>query len=118
MGLAHITDWYATFATLGGVPAEAILDAVVDLPKTDSISLWEYINGGESESPRTEIVLDHHMFSEASGMNGTCGEIAIIRFRASQASNVRDWGAEQLGRFRLLFLASLRSERCVKATGN
>ena len=88
MGLAHITDWYATFATLAGVPAEAIADAVVDLPKTDSVSLWEYINGGESESPRTEIILDHHMFSEASSMNGTCGEIAIMYFPTPPASNV------------------------------
>lgn len=72
MGLAHVVDWYATFATLAGVSGEAIADSTVGLPKTESISLWAYINGAESESPRDEIVLDHHMFTEASSMNGTC----------------------------------------------
>jgi hypothetical protein len=45
----------------------------VGLPPIESVSIWGYINGEAPESPRTEIVLDHHMFSDASAMNGTCG---------------------------------------------
>jgi len=74
-GLMHITDWYTTFATLAGVTSD-LADATavsLGLPEVESMDVSGYIQGTRKTSPRTEIVHDHHMFTQASAVNGTCG---------------------------------------------
>lgn len=62
-GLVHVSDWYATFSELAGL-APAADPAGVSPP--DSISVWRYISGAVDASPRTELVHDHRMFTNAS----------------------------------------------------
>ena len=72
-----MADWYATFAFVGTGRPNAHLEAgdaadASGLPPPDGVNLWGYINGDTKQEPRDEIVLDHHMFTEESAMNGTC----------------------------------------------
>ena len=66
-GLVHVADWYATLSEAAGmgphVPAAGPAAA-------DGMSVWPYITGQVSHSPRTEMVLDHRMFSSESA--GVC----------------------------------------------
>ena len=74
-GLMHITDWYTTFGTLAGVTSD-LADATavsLGLPEVESMDVSGYIQGTRKTSPRTEIVHDHHMFTQDSAVNGTCG---------------------------------------------
>lgn len=72
-GLVHVSDWYATLSAVAGLGDEA--DGAG--PSTpDSFNVWPYLSGEVSESPRTEIVLDHHMFTNESaniGSDTVCG---------------------------------------------
>lgn len=36
------------------------------LPAVEALDIWPYINGDAPTSPRTEIIHDHHMFTNAS----------------------------------------------------
>lgn len=59
-GLIHIADWYATFASLAGVSAAALVDAraaAAGLPALDSINVWALVSGSNVTSPRTEVPL-------------------------------------------------------------
>ena len=62
-GLVHVSDWYATFSELAGLGTEI---PAAGPGSADSISAWGYISGRDASSGRTEIVLDHRMFSNAS----------------------------------------------------
>ena len=65
-GLAAVADWYATFAALAGVsPHQMVSESnraqSFGLPPPESMDLYELISGPSGVSPRTEIVLDHHV---------------------------------------------------------
>jgi arylsulfatase B len=62
-GLVHVSDWFATFSDVAGLGPAADPEGVA---AADSISQWKYISGQVAEAPRTEIVHDHRMFSNAS----------------------------------------------------
>lgn len=57
-GLSAVWDWMATFAGLAGI--QNITDeaaAKAGLPPVDSVNLWPYWSGQQSESPRKELAL-------------------------------------------------------------
>jgi arylsulfatase I/J len=90
-GLVHVTDWFAVFAAIGTGRKNAYLENTAnvksvdnaeggDLPAPESINVWGYINGEVGASPRTEIVHDHHMFTNASADGGICaGQVPFAR---------------------------------------
>merc|ERR1712127_935856 len=57
-GYTHICDWYATFAALAGTDPTDHKAAAAGLPPIDSVNLWPYLSGAESESPRKEVFAD------------------------------------------------------------
>ena len=70
-GLVHVSDWYATFSELGGLGATIPTSG----PGTpDSISMLSYLRGETSSPPRTRLVHDHHMFTNASAVEGCIGQ--------------------------------------------
>eukprot|EP01062_Namystynia_karyoxenos_P047941 TRINITY_DN36369_c0_g1_i2.p1 TRINITY_DN36369_c0_g1~~TRINITY_DN36369_c0_g1_i2.p1 ORF type:complete len:554 (+),score=74.15 TRINITY_DN36369_c0_g1_i2:77-1738(+) len=64
-GIAHICDWYATLVS--GIAGGDAADPGGVAP-SDSLDLWPWISGTTSESPRTEVVLDHSRFPHWSGL--------------------------------------------------
>lgn len=56
-GLVAIYDWYSTFAAAAGVSAVDNRAAAAGLPPVDGISMWDYIRGVQTESPRKLLVL-------------------------------------------------------------
>eukprot|EP00939_MAST-03C_sp_MAST-3C-sp1_P005139 g5139.t1 len=70
-GLIHVSDWYATFSEIGGLGPT--------IPRNgpgaaDSISMLSYLRGTTSSSPRSRLVHDHHMFTNASAVEGCIGQ--------------------------------------------
>jgi arylsulfatase A-like enzyme len=57
-GITHVCDFYATFASLAGVDPTDHKAAAAGLPPIDSLDLWPYLSGTQSESPRTEVFAD------------------------------------------------------------
>tara|TARA_B100000795_G_C22800357_1_gene441561 strand:- start:2085 stop:3749 length:1665 start_codon:yes stop_codon:yes gene_type:complete len=62
-GLIHVSDWFATFSEIAGLGT--------DVPSSgpgvsDSISMWSYISGKQKTSPRTVLIHDHRMYTNAS----------------------------------------------------
>lgn len=70
-GLVHVSDWFATFSELAGLGASAPTNGPA---APDSISMLAYLMGVTSTSPRTTLVHDHHMFSNASAVFGCAGQ--------------------------------------------
>merc|ERR1712137_1232352 len=56
-GLATGWDWYATYAALAGVDPTDHLAASAGLPPHDSLNIWPWLSGADSDSPRKEVVL-------------------------------------------------------------
>jgi len=56
-GLIAGWDWYATFAELAGVDFEDKQAAAAGLPAVDSVSVWKYVAGVATDSPRTGITV-------------------------------------------------------------
>ena len=44
-------------------------------PCPTGVDVWPYLSGATSASPRGEIVLDHHMFDNNSGVEGCAGQV-------------------------------------------
>eukprot|EP01052_Picozoa_sp_SAG31_P007050 SAG31_NODE_331_length_17518_cov_32.495042_15_plen_239_part_00 len=59
-GIVHGTDWYATFAALGGVSSSDPCAEEAMLPPPDSLDLWPYLSGAVEASPRTSFHVDEH----------------------------------------------------------
>ena len=83
-GLAHIIDWYRTFALLAG--GDPLGDQDTAPAPLASLDLWPWLSGQAAESPRNEIIYDHRMNStdklwNTSGLPGY----------ASGALRVGDW---------------------------
>ena len=57
-GMTHGTDWYATFAALGGVSSADPRAEAAGLPPPDSLNLWPYLSGQVDSSPRTSFQID------------------------------------------------------------
>jgi arylsulfatase I/J len=57
-GMTHGTDWYATFAALGGVSSADPRAEAAGLPPPDSLNLWPYLSGAVESSPRTSFQID------------------------------------------------------------
>ena len=64
-GLITAWDWFATLAEIAGAPATDPRAAKAGLPPPDSLSVWGYINGNRTESPRSQLVL-----GSAGGVRG------------------------------------------------
>jgi len=58
-GMMHITDWYATFASLVGEDPEDKLAATLGLPPIDSLDMLQLLTGANATSPRTELPLSY-----------------------------------------------------------
>lgn len=57
-GLAHIADWYATFAHVAGIPWRDERAEAMGLPSVDSVDLWPMISGEEGRHKgREELVI-------------------------------------------------------------
>ena len=54
-GLGAVWDWYATFAELAGEDTMDHTAAAAGLPPVDSVSLWPYLSGAQTVSPRTTL---------------------------------------------------------------
>ena len=67
-GLVAIADLYATFAAIAG----AALPHEPGMPPVDARDAWPYISGEAPQSGRDELVHDHIMFKNASGLGGLC----------------------------------------------
>jgi arylsulfatase B len=55
--LIHMSDWYATYCHLAGVPPTDAAAAAAGLPPVDSLNVWPLLSGANTTSPRSEIVL-------------------------------------------------------------
>lgn len=62
-GTMHIADWYSVFSNLAGLEESVDPSGPAE---SDSIYVWDYLSGKVNESPRRELVLDHHMFTNES----------------------------------------------------
>lgn len=71
-GLAHVADWYATFAGLAGLPAEA--DPAGPAPP-ESLNLWPWISGQTAASPRSKFVYAHEMYGAGGDPTKAVGAI-------------------------------------------
>ena len=69
LGIAHVIDWYRTFANLAA--ANASSDAAAAPAPLESLDLWPWLAGTVPASPRTEVVYDHRMNGTDSGWNTT-----------------------------------------------
>jgi len=56
-GLIGISDWYRTYATLGGVDPTDHKAAAAGLPPIDSFDLWPLLSGQNASSPRAELAI-------------------------------------------------------------
>ena len=59
-GYIHAADWYPTLCALAGGHdcRDAITSAEWEVPPVDGFDMWKYLTGAESESPRTEFVVE------------------------------------------------------------
>jgi arylsulfatase I/J len=57
-GIVHGVDWYATFASLGGVSSADPSAEAAGLPKPDSLDMWPYLSGRVEASPRSSFQVD------------------------------------------------------------
>ena len=73
-GLFHVADIYATFEHLAGLTPGSSADEPNAPAAPDSLNQWGYISGTSADSPRSEIVHDHYMFTNASGVYGCVGQ--------------------------------------------
>jgi hypothetical protein len=83
-GLAHIIDWYKTFALLAG--ADPLGDQDTAPAPLESLDLWPWLSGQTADSPRNEIIYDHRMNTTDKRWN-TSG----LPGYASGALRVGDW---------------------------
>merc|ERR1712072_766159 len=58
-GMMHITDWYATFASLVDEDPDDKAAAAAGLPPIDSLDMLPMLTGKNVTSPRTEIPLSY-----------------------------------------------------------
>eukprot|EP00463_Aulacantha_scolymantha_P003550 TRINITY_DN4420_c0_g1_i1.p1 TRINITY_DN4420_c0_g1~~TRINITY_DN4420_c0_g1_i1.p1 ORF type:complete len:201 (+),score=18.93 TRINITY_DN4420_c0_g1_i1:271-873(+) len=70
-GLVHVSDWYATFSAVAGLGG--IAEKYGPAPP-NSINMWPYLTGQVADSPHTELVHDHHMFTNASSAYNCRGQ--------------------------------------------
>lgn len=93
-GLVHVSDWYSTFSAIAGLGPE-VDPSGPSLP--DSINVWPYLAGKIDQSPRTEIIYDHRMFTNASKAGG-CKNVHTYY----ELSGCNSLGAIRMGRHKLL----------------
>eukprot|EP00462_Mataza_sp_D1_P000197 CAMPEP_0175090726 /NCGR_PEP_ID=MMETSP0086_2-20121207/1510_1 /TAXON_ID=136419 /ORGANISM="Unknown Unknown, Strain D1" /LENGTH=479 /DNA_ID=CAMNT_0016363395 /DNA_START=121 /DNA_END=1557 /DNA_ORIENTATION=- len=62
-GLVSVADWIATFSELAGLGPNAPPEGPA---VSDSISMVDYLMGRRQDSPRTVLIHDHRMFTNAS----------------------------------------------------
>lgn len=88
-GLVHVSDFYSVFEHLAGLSPQA--DRAAPAP-SDSVNVWDYIRGVAAESPRTEIVHDHYMFTNASAAYTCSGQtpFSLPQYTAMGALRVGD----------------------------
>jgi arylsulfatase B len=90
-GLVSVADWWATFAGLAGLAPTA---PAAGPAAPQSIDQWPYLSGVATAPPRTELVHDHHMFTNASALNGTCAgqkPFSLPGYSALGALRQGDW---------------------------
>jgi len=81
-GLAHVSDWYSTFASLAGAD-----DADPGGPAPlDSLDLSQWLSGQATTSPRQLIVHDHHAPSKSTTGAIRYGDMKLIVGEESQAT--------------------------------
>lgn len=78
-GYIHVADWFATFATVAGIPGAAAADDKTAPRPSDSISMWEALIGNTSAKTRTEMPLTISMFGSPAhpGVRIESGAIII-----------------------------------------
>lgn len=77
-GIAHVADWYLTFASLAG--ADPFSDREGAPAPLDSLDLWPWLSGQADKSPRTEVVYDHRLMDKKD-----------FNYSARGALRVGDW---------------------------
>ena len=92
-GLVSVVDWFATFSELAGL-GSAVPTAGPAPP--DSISLWAYISGQNTTAPRTSLIHDHHMFTNASNASLCAGQNPF------SLPGYDSLGAIRVGRYKLV----------------
>lgn len=73
-GMAHISDWYATFAGRAGLPAQA---DPAGPAKPDSHDLWPWLSGQAPKSPRVTMVYDHRMYADPGNATAAVGAMRV-----------------------------------------
>ena len=95
-GLISVADWYATFSELAGLGPSAPPQGPA---VSDSISMWSYISGARTDSPRTTLIHDHRMFTNASrNHNGDNCKGQVIYEKPGYNS----LGAVRVGNYKLI----------------
>eukprot|EP01084_Bolivina_argentea_P071225 129521_1 len=83
-GLVHLLDLHSTFCELSGVDCnETNKNAPSNM---DSVNMWDYFSGKISESPRTQIVHEHDMYTNITYGALRSGDYKIIVHNESLAS--------------------------------
>ncbi len=82
-GLMHIADWVATFAHVAGIDPAA--HEPYPVAPLDSVDAWPWLSGSTAESARTEMVLDHRMFLNATRQQGKCHVVRVSRGKGGTA---------------------------------
>jgi len=97
-GLVHVSDWFSTISAMAGLGELA--PAAGPAPAS-SHNLWPYISGAVKDSPRNELVHDHHMFTNASavipGSSTRCGGQNPF-----QLPGYSSLGAIRVGKYKLI----------------
>lgn len=80
VGYIHVCDWFATFASVAGIPGAAAADDATSPRPSDSIDAWSHITGSASltAKTRTEIPLTISMFGGPDGHGVRIESGAII----------------------------------------
>merc|ERR1712150_11390 len=92
-GLVHVSDWYATFSAVAGLGGAA--EKYGPAPP-NSINMWPYLTGQISVPPRTELIHDHTMFTNASSAYGCIGQNPF------EMPNYSSLGAIRSGKYKLI----------------
>jgi arylsulfatase A-like enzyme len=89
-GIVAISDLFTTFASLAGVNGTA--EPNPESPAAvDGMNLWPYFTGAATDSPRTEYIYDHLMFTKNFSACVYVGGIQVAPCNGGGAIRVGDW---------------------------
>eukprot|EP01051_Picozoa_sp_SAG22_P008419 SAG22_NODE_639_length_8255_cov_13.659882_6_plen_351_part_00 len=105
-GLVSIADWYATFSSIAGLGGSADPSLKPGPAVAESLDQSGYIFGSVTVPPRSVLVHDHRMFSNASEVNECAGqdtwEWAYPGRKECPGARCASLGAIRVGAYKLI----------------